>query len=177
VEFNASRKVIVEIDEQTVVAPVFLRNVPVVRRVEFGLFFGIEAQNIGERGGLDVVGFRRFVRSGDDPARLSALLAAASVPDLLTTVFAMARTSSRLKAMGLEGALRFKILLRRADFLVGFSMMAVTRLAAGADWAFFAGPGAGLRKGLADLGACLFADLFFLFFAMGRIGEGLERIS
>jgi hypothetical protein len=41
---------------------------------------------------------------------------------LLVTVFAMARTSSRLKAMGLEAALRFRMLSRRAVFLDGFSM-------------------------------------------------------
>src|SRR5215212_1576620 len=41
---------------------------------------------------------------------------------LLVTVFAMARTSSRLNAMGLEAALRFRMLSRRAVFLEGFSM-------------------------------------------------------
>src|SRR5688572_7718626 len=40
------------------------------------------------------------------------------------TVLAMARTSSRLKAMGLMAALRFRMLSRRADFFEGFSMVA-----------------------------------------------------
>src|SRR3954465_6861109 len=87
---------------------------------------------------------------------------------LLVTVFAMARTSSRLKAMGLVAALRFRMLSRRAVFLEGFSMdgellgalpfgaalTAADRLGAGA--AFF---GAGF-------GADFFAD-GFCFFAMG----------
>ena len=41
---------------------------------------------------------------------------------LVVTVFAMARTSSRLKAMGLEAALRLRMLSRRAVFFEGFSM-------------------------------------------------------
>src|SRR5262245_51004065 len=41
---------------------------------------------------------------------------------LLVTVFAMARTSSRLKAIGLEAALRLRMLSRNAVFLDGFSM-------------------------------------------------------
>ena len=41
---------------------------------------------------------------------------------LAVTVCAMARTSSRLKAMGLAAVLRFRMLSRRADFLDGFSM-------------------------------------------------------
>ena len=40
----------------------------------------------------------------------------------LVTVWAMARTSSRLKAMGLAAALRFRIESRSAFFLDGFSM-------------------------------------------------------
>src|SRR4051812_18328794 len=42
---------------------------------------------------------------------------------LLVTVFAMARTSSREKAMGFDAALRFRMLSRRAFFLDGFSMV------------------------------------------------------
>src|SRR4051812_44806131 len=57
-----------------------------------------------------------------------------SVSAFSTVVFAMARTSSRLNAMGLEVVLRFRMLSRRAFFLEGFSMMVD----------FLAGAGAGL---------------------------------
>jgi hypothetical protein len=42
---------------------------------------------------------------------------------LLGTVWAMARTSSRLKAIGLVAAFRLRILSRNAVFLDGFSMV------------------------------------------------------
>src|SRR5438045_1607073 len=42
---------------------------------------------------------------------------------LLVTVLAIARTSSRLNAIGLEAALRFRMLSRSAVFLEGFSMI------------------------------------------------------
>src|SRR5215212_6866795 len=89
---------------------------------------------------------------------------------LLVTVFAMARTSSRLKAMGFDAALRFRMLSRSAVFLDGFSMggelfaglpLGAALTAAGracAGWAFFgAGFGAGF---LAD-------DLWFLAMGIG----------
>ena len=41
---------------------------------------------------------------------------------LLVTVWAMARTSSRLKAMGLVAALRCRMRSRKAVFFEGFSM-------------------------------------------------------
>src|SRR5262245_47846094 len=41
---------------------------------------------------------------------------------LLVMVFAMPRTSSMLKAIGLDAALRLRMLSRRAVFLDGFSM-------------------------------------------------------
>src|SRR5687768_16669957 len=71
---------------------------------------------------------------------------------LLVTVFAMARTSSRLKAMGLEAALRFRMLSRRAFFLDGFSMVGelfagfplVTGLPCAAGFPCTAGLAAGL---------------------------------
>src|SRR5215211_5102398 len=55
-------------------------------------------------------------------AVLAPVLAGNGEAVLLVTVFAIARTSSRLKAMGLVAALRFRMLSRRAVFLEGFSM-------------------------------------------------------
>src|SRR5688572_20980326 len=116
-------------------------------------------------------------------------------------VFAMARTSSRLNAIGLAGALRFRMLLRRAFFLEGFSMMAEILVAfaarttgaafgtAGrAGFARGAGGGAFLDlAGFALIGAdgfffsTSFATLdlacFLLFLAMGSLGKAKIRHS
>src|ERR1035437_5462503 len=100
---------------------------------------------------------------------------------LLVTVFAMARTSSRLKAIGLTGAFCFslRILSRKAVFLDGFSMeggralaTAGAGLGAGAD--FRAEVGDFLGAGRAAFATGFFAGVFFLFFAMGRVGGGSE---
>ena len=95
---------------------------------------------------------------------------------MLVTVFAMARTSSRLKAMGLAGALCFRMLSRRAVFLEGLAMGVGALAAAGAGaWAgadFRADVGDFAGADLAGFAAGFFAEGFGLCLAMGRIGEG-----
>src|ERR1017187_10519188 len=54
------------------------------------------------------------------------------------TVFAMARTSSRLRAIGLVAAFRARMLSRSADFLDGFSMVGRLPGAGGGGGAGFA---------------------------------------
>ena len=135
-------------------------------------------------------------------AEVFAALAGLSsgVPALGTTVFAMARTSSRLNAIGLAGALRFRMLLRRAFFLEGFSMVAeilvafAARTTGAAGWApavvqvVRVAPAVVLflqLLGFALIGAAGFffstslatLDLafFLLFLAMGSLGKAKIR--
>ena len=105
-------------------------------------------------------------------------LAGASLvlPFFGTTVCAIARTASKLKAMGLAGAFLLRMLSRRAFFFEGFSM-------GGEGLAVFAG-GAGLAT-FALIGAdgfffsvrlaTLDAVGFFLFLAMGILGGGKKN--
>ena len=99
---------------------------------------------------------------------LAGVFAVVAALALVETVLAMARTSSRLKAIGLEGALRFRMLSRRAVFLEFFSIFGDFSLA-GAGAAALTGPAelaGGLSAGLsAGFGAGLAPDGAFLAFA------------
>ncbi|MSU72122.1 MAG: hypothetical protein EXS43_07240 [Opitutus sp.] len=98
----------------------------------------------------------------------------------VVTVFAMARTSSRLKAIGFVAALRFRMLLRSAFFLEGFSMVGECLAGLAAGLAAGAGrPLTGLAGGVLPRagGAFLTADFAaddltddFLCLAMGSFG-------
>src|ERR1017187_8268681 len=82
------------------------------------------------------------------------------------TAFAMARTSSRLSAIGLVAAFRARMLSRNADFLDGFSMVGRFSEATGAGGAAL-GTGAFFVPLLSDF----FLDgLVFFVFAMGSLG-------
>src|SRR5882757_3046754 len=85
----------------------------------------------------------------------------------------MARTSSRLKAMGLVADLRFRMLSRKADFLEGFSM--VVEFLAGLETATALTDPFGFFAADAD-----FADLIWFgadFFAAGETFFGVGRAA
>ena len=104
-------------------------------------------------------------------AGLATTLVALAVDSAFAvTVFAIARTSSRLKAIGLVAALRARMLSRRAVFFDGFSMGGRLPGAAGA---VSAGLGAGTFRGSTP-DAFFFGDLVFFVLSMGSLGGGLK---
>src|ERR1700690_4460775 len=107
--------------------------------------------------------------------RAATLVSFAADSAFAETVLAIARTSSRLNAIGLVAAFRARMLSRRADFLDGFStagrLAAGAGAGAGAFWAAFgAALGAAFGAGsLRDSGRGLVLEGFvFLGVAMGR---------
>ena len=169
-----------EVEEELVITAVFLRHIRRIAIVRGRLpgLVGIEAEDVGEGSGLDMVGNRGPAGTLEGEIGLGGVPGACRprVPAwavFLAFFFAISRTSSRLNAMGLV-VLRSRMRRLRSAGFKGFPA-AGRALPAGAglaDEAFFAaGVGFWAGTGL----ACFLAEAGFLFLAMMNKGvEGLR---